>query len=103
MGGSRKAVDLFLLPFLLPLEAKKGGEEDMAVILKQDVSGRRCWACGVGVEGIGEGKALIICAGTRDVIYLHPTCAQSLGQQLFRDLAQLGDLGLNIEEDDYFI
>jgi hypothetical protein len=71
----------------------------MAVILKQDVSGRRCWACGVDVEDIGEGKAVIVCAGTRDVVYLHPICAQSLGQQIFRDLGQLGDFGFDIEQD----
>ncbi len=69
----------------------------MALILQQDRTGKRCWGCGLEIAG---SEGVIVSAGARDILYIHPTCAQSLGQQLFRDLGQLGDLGYELVPQD---
>lgn len=72
----------------------------MAVILKRDTTGKKCWACGREIGNTGNDEVAIVSPGARDVLYIHPACAQSLAQQLLRDLSQLVDLGFVIEEDD---
>ncbi len=72
----------------------------MAVILKRDTTGKKCWACGREIGNMGNDEATIVSIGARDVLYIHPACAQSLSQQILKDLSQLGDLGFVIEEDD---
>lgn len=72
----------------------------MAVILKRDITGKKCWACGREISNTGNDEATIVSIGARDVLYIHPACAQSLSQQILKDLSQLGDLGFVIEEDD---
>lgn len=72
----------------------------MAVILKRDTTGKKCWACGREIGNMGNDEATIVSIGARDVLYIHPACAQSLSQQILKDLSQLGDLGFVIKEDD---
>lgn len=73
----------------------------MVVILKQDTTGKMCWACGMEIGNIANDKAVIVSTGARDMLYMHPACAQSLSQQILKDLSQLGDLGFVIEEDNW--
>jgi hypothetical protein len=73
----------------------------MAVILKKDTTGKKCWACEREIYSTGKDEVAIVSTGARDVLYMHPACAQSLSQQILRDLSQLDDLGLVIEEDSW--
>jgi len=73
----------------------------MAVILKRDTTGKKCWACGREIGNTGNDEVAIVSTGARDVLYMHPACAQSLSQQILRDLSQLDDLGFVIEEDNW--
>jgi len=73
----------------------------MAVILKKDTTGKKCWACGREIGNTGNDEVVIVSTGARDVLYMHPACAQSLSQQILRDLSQLDDLGFVIEEDNW--
>ena len=73
----------------------------MALLICQDATGRRCWVCGSKIEIIEESGAYMALTGARDVLYVHLACAQSLGQQIFRDLGQLNDLGIVIEKEQY--
>lgn len=68
----------------------------MALILNREVGGKRCWACG---QEIRRDEAVIVSTGARDVVYTHPSCAQSISRQLLRDLAQLVDLGYELEDE----
>ena len=68
----------------------------MAIIMKKYIAGRRCWLCGLEVDE----KATITYVGDSDILYLHPPCAQTLSQQIMRDLSQLIDFGFNIDELD---
>lgn len=68
----------------------------MAVILKRDTTGKKCWLCG---RGIDNAEAAIVSTGVRDVLFMHPLCAQSLSQQIFRDLSQLADLGIEVTDE----
>jgi len=67
----------------------------MALVLNGEVGGKRCWACG---RETGTSAATVVSTGARDVMYMHPKCAESIGRQLLRDLAQLADLGYELEE-----
>jgi len=66
----------------------------MAIIMKKDIARKRCWLCGLELDE----KATITYFGDRDIFYLHPPCAQTLSQQIMRDLSQLIDFGFNIDE-----
>ena len=77
---------------------EKGGEIAVAVIVKQDTTGKKCWACGIEVGNMANDEAVIVSIGARDVLYMHPNCAKSISQQLLRDLAQLIDLGYEVED-----
>jgi len=68
----------------------------MALILNRDVSGKRCWACG---REIGSDEVTIVSTGARDIMYMHSNCAQSVSRQLLRDLAELVDLGYELEDE----
>jgi len=68
----------------------------MALILRDNVSGKKCWACGLEIRG---DEAVIIATGARDLLYMHPSCAKSISQQLFKDIAQLIDLGYELEDE----
>jgi hypothetical protein len=74
------------------------GKIAMAILLKGDITGKRCWTCG---KSLDHDEVAIVSIGARDVLYMHPACAQSLSQQLLRDLSQLDDLGFVIEEDNW--
>lgn len=65
----------------------------MALILKRDTTGKRCWMCGREIDG---NEAAIVSTGAIDIVYTHPNCAQFLSQQILRDLSQLTDLGFQI-------
>ena len=71
----------------------------MAVILKRDTTGKKCWACGREIGNTGNDDVAIVSTGARDVLYMHPACAQSMSWQLLRDLAQLVDLGYELENE----
>lgn len=73
----------------------------MAVILKRDTTGKKCWLCGREIGNAGNDEVAIVSIGARDVLYMHPLCAQSLSQQILRDLSQLDDLGFVIEKDNW--
>lgn len=66
----------------------------MALILNKNVSGKRCWAC---AQEIRSDEVTIVCTGASEVMYMHQSCAQSISQQLLRDLAQLADLCYGLE------
>ena len=68
----------------------------MALIVNKVMSGKKCWACG---QEIGSDEAVIVSTGARDVVYMHPSCAKSISQQLLRDIAQLIDLGYELEDE----
>jgi hypothetical protein len=62
----------------------------MAVILSELATGKRCAGCGLELK---DSAPIIVWTGFRDVAYMHPDCAKSLGQQLIADVAQLIDFG----------
>ena len=66
----------------------------MALILKATVSGKRCWAC---AQEMSSDDAAVVCVGASEVMYMHPNCAQSISQQMLRDLSQLVDLGYELD------
>jgi len=68
----------------------------MALILNKVMSGKRCWACGMEIMG---DKPAIMATGASDVVYMHSDCANSISQQLLRDISQLIDLGYENEDE----
>lgn len=67
----------------------------MALILKKEIGGKKCWACGFVIE---NAKPAVTLTAAMEIAYLHPNCARSIAQQLLRDIAQLIDLGYEVEE-----
>lgn len=65
----------------------------MAIVIKRDTSGKKCWMCGREIEG---NEASIVSTGARDILYMHSYCAQSLSRRILGDLSQLADLGFEI-------
>jgi len=68
----------------------------MAIIMKREINRKRCWLCGLKLDE----KAAIVYIGDSDILYIHPPCAQTLSQQIMRDLSQLIDFGFNVDELD---
>jgi len=71
----------------------------MAIILKRDTTSKKCWACGKDISNLENDEVAIVSTGARDMLYMHPSCAKSISQQLLRDLAQLIDLGYEVEDE----
>ena len=68
----------------------------MAIVIKKDTSGKKCWMCGRQIE---DNEAGIVSTGARDMLYMHPCCAQSLSRRILGDLSQLADLGFEIGDE----
>ncbi len=62
----------------------------MAILLNKVMSGKRCWACG---REVVENDVCLVTMGAKDIIYMHSKCAQSVSQELLKDISQLVDLG----------
>jgi len=43
----------------------------MAIVIKRDTSGKKCWMCGREIEG---NEASIVSTGARDILYMHSYC-----------------------------
>ena len=67
----------------------------MAIIMKRDNTGKKCWMCG---REIDRSEVAIVSTGARDMLYMHPYCAESLSRRILGDLSQLADLGFEISD-----
>jgi len=68
----------------------------MALILDKNVGGRRCWAC---AQQIRSDEVTIVNTGATEIMHMHSSCAQAVSRQMLRDLAQLVDLGYELEDE----
>ena len=67
----------------------------MALIVKENIPNKKCWACGHEINNQG---ALMLPKAGEGIAYLHPVCAQSMSREILNDLCMLTALGYEIED-----